>query len=351
MSSIPSLSLQLAAFAFLALPARAPMEAVLEFRPKAQGSRSIGVRNAHGMVFDAKRRQVVLYGGADESRVRQDTWAWDGLQRHWRLVATDGPGSRTFPAMAFDEARGEILLFGGNRVLFGAGTNDPSTVLDDTWVFRGNKWLRLTAPGPSARAEAAMAYDPLRGRAVLFGGYSNTVDGRIRLGDTWEWDGERWQMLATAGPAPRNGAAIAFDEARGRVVLSGGPPAFVNPETWEWDGQSWRQSPEPSPPGRFNPVMVYHAGLKALLRFGGWTGSARAADTWIRRDGVWREVRGRSPSPRNHAGMAYDSFRSRTVLFGGHDGDFVFGDTWEFDGKAWRQVSHHAPQRRVLNKH
>lgn len=335
----------------LRFPTRAPMDAAFNFQATAQDSPSIGVRNAHGMVFDAPRRQVVLYGGADASRVRQDTWAWDGLKRHWRVVTTDGPGPRTFPAMAFDEARGEIVLFGGNRVLFGAGANDPSTILDDTWVLRGNKWVRLTVPGPSARAEASMAYDRPRRRTVLFGGYSSTVDGRVRLGDTWEWDGASWHMLATAGPAPRNGAALAFDEARGRVVLSGGPPAFVGPETWEWDGQSWRQSLEPPPPGRFNPVMVYHAGLKALLRFGGWTGSARAADTWIRGDGGWREIRGRSPSPRNHAGMACDSFRGRAVLFGGHDGDFVFGDTWEFDGKAWRQVGRQAPQRRVANNH
>jgi galactose oxidase-like protein len=322
---------------------------VLNASAVVDAPRSIGLRNAHGMVFDTVRRQVVLYGGADASRVREDTWTWNG--RNWRLVTTDGPGSRTFPAMAFDEARGETVLFGGNRVLFGAGTEEPGPLLDDTWILRGNRWQRVTTPGPSARAEAAMAHDRRRRRTVLFGGYSMTIEGRVRLGDTWEWDGKRWQMLTADGPQPRNGAALAFDEMRGKVVLSGGPPAFVEPETWEWNGQSWRKSPERSPPGRYNPVMVYHAGLKALVRFGGWTGKVRSSDTWIRRGIEWHEFRGRGPSPRNHSAMAYDALRGRAVLFGGHDGEFVFGDTWEFDGKTWRQVGRAVPQRRVDNKH
>jgi hypothetical protein len=311
--------------------------------------RSIGVRNAHGMVFDMKRQQVVLHGGADESRVRDDTWTWNG--RTWRFIASGGPGPRTFPAMAFDETRGEALLFGGNRVLFGTGAPDPNTLLDDTWTLRGSTWRRSSASGPSARAEAAMAYDRRRRRTVLFGGYSIASAGRVRLGDTWEWNGERWYLVATAGPKARNGASLAFDETRGIIVLSGGPPAFVERETWEWNGASWKRSPEPSPPGRFNPVMVYHAGMKALLRFGGWTGKVRAADTWLRTDGAWHEVGGPGPSPRNHAAMAYDSAKRRAVLFGGHDGDFVFGDTWEFDGTAWRQVAGAAPQKRVNNGH
>jgi hypothetical protein len=98
-------------------------------------------------------------------------------------------------------------------------------------------------------------------------------------------------------------------------------------------------------------VMVYHAGLKALVRFGGWTGKVRSSDTWIRRGIEWHEFRGRGPSPRNHSAMAYDALRGRAVLFGGHDGEFVFGDTWEFDGKTWRQVGRAVPQRRVDNKH
>ena len=37
-----------------------------------------------------------------------------------------------------------------------------------------------------------MAYDAARGKVVLFGGY----DGQTNLADTWEWDGQAWTCLA-----------------------------------------------------------------------------------------------------------------------------------------------------------
>jgi hypothetical protein len=311
----------------------------------------LDVRNAHAMAFDAVRHVTVMFGGADTSRVRNDTCAWTGDERQWTFVTDRGPSARTFPAMAFDEGRGEVVLFGGNRVLFGAPTV-WNTLLDDTWVLRGATWTRKsTSDGPSARAEAAMAYDQVRKRIVLFGGYSRTAEGRVRLGDTWEWDGERWSLAATDGPAPRNGAGLAFDASRARIVLSGGPPAFVDASTWEWDGRAWRVQSGPDPPARFNPVMIHHDAVKGIVRFGGWSGRVRAAETWIRSNGEWREASASGPSARNHASMSYDSSRGRTVLFGGHDGELVFGDTWEFDGSAWHLMAASAPRRRVENNH
>ena len=235
-------------------------------------------------------------------------------------------------------------------MLFGRD-DEWDTLLGDTWVLRDGGWHRRDVRGPAPRAEAAMAYDRRRGRVVLFGGYVRTPDGRTRLGDTWEWDGERWEEKVASGPPPRNGGALAFDERRGRLVLSGGPPAFVTPETWEWDGRAWRAFPPPHPSARFNPVMVSHDGIGALVRFGGWTGTERAADTWLLTGDGWHELTIPGPPPRNHSGMAYDARRQRIVLFGGHDGDRVFGDTWEFDGRQWVQVKRTPPQMRVDNGH
>lgn len=74
------------------------------------------------------------------------------------------------------------------------------------------------AAHPSARSEAAMAYDAATGTVLLFGG----SHGRA-LSDTWAWDGFTWtkQHLA-AHPLTRYGAAMAYDAAAGAVVLSGG---------------------------------------------------------------------------------------------------------------------------------
>jgi hypothetical protein len=177
-------------------PGRSASAAVTQSRVRCD----LDVRNAHAMAFDTVRHATVMFSGADASRVRKDTCAWSGDERQWTFVTDRGPSARTFPAMAVDEGRGEVVLFGGNRVLFGAPT-EWNTLLDDTWVLRGATWTRKsTNHGPSARAEAAIAYDKVRKRIVLFGGYSRTAQGRLRLGDTWEWDGERWS-LATTVPA------------------------------------------------------------------------------------------------------------------------------------------------------
>jgi hypothetical protein len=57
------------------------------------------------------------------------------------------------------------------------------------------------------------------------------------LRDLWEWDGERWMLLASSGP-PSNGGQPGFvhDRARNRLVLFGGGNL---PGTWEWTGRSW----------------------------------------------------------------------------------------------------------------
>jgi Dockerin type I domain len=81
-----------------------------------------------------------------------------------------------------------------------------------------------------------MTYDSARHRTVLFGGGSD-VTGSF-FGDTWEWDGVRWTQVASTGPAARDASAMAFDKARGKVVLFGGTlvggPALQ--DTWEWRG-------------------------------------------------------------------------------------------------------------------
>ena len=45
-------------------------------------------------------------------------------------------------------------------------------------------------PELSTRSKHRMTYDPVRDRVVLFGGKRNEAN----LGDTWEWDGRRWQL-------------------------------------------------------------------------------------------------------------------------------------------------------------
>lgn len=152
-------------------------------------SPQIDVRNAHAIAYDSDRGRVVLFGGANASKVRGDTWEWDG--RRWSPVSQAGPGPRTFPAMTYDSVRKKVVPFGGNRVLFGR-TPEENRFLDDTWEWDGRRWAQIPAAGPAPRAEAAMAFDGRPGRVVLFGGYNGVGEARRRLEDTWEWDGDKW---------------------------------------------------------------------------------------------------------------------------------------------------------------
>ena len=312
--------------------------------------RSPGVRNGHRLTFDSVGGEVLMFGGADHERVRDDLWAWNGGS--WRRVSASGPGPRTFPGFAFDESRREAVLFGGNRVLFGP-EGELDTLLADTWVRRQGRWSRRDVDGPPARSEPVMAYDSRRRRVVLFGGYQRSPRGNVRLGDTWEWDGARWSRADTAaGPAARSSAALAYDDRRGRMVLFGGRATeALSGETWEWDGRQWSRVIGGDADPRFNAVMAFDGDAGVLLRFGGWTGKVRTGDTWLFHAPQWRRLDVTGPSPRNHSAMAYDAGRRRTVLFGGHDGETVFGDTWEWDGTRWTRRAEVPPRRRVDNGH
>ena len=312
------------------------------------GAAQLGVRNGHATTFDASRGRVILYGGADASSVTADTWEWDGDRRIWRRLSVDGPGPRTFPAFAYHERAHHAVLFGGNRVLFGK-PGDTNTFLGDTWIWHRGRWSRVDVAGPPPRAEAAVAYDQRRNRVVLFGGYHRAASGTVRLGDTWEWDGARWIQMASDGPSPRNGAAMAYDARRQRVVLFGGSGA--SRETWEWDGSRWLQRDAGDVEGRFNPSMTFDRARGLIVRFGGWTGRMRVDDTWTLGDGDWSRLDVTGPPARNHASLTYDNKRRRAVLYGGHDGENVFGDTWEWDGAHWHPMALRGPERRAENGH
>ena len=128
----------------------------------------LSARMHHAMAYDAARQQVVLFGGEDGNTTFKlnDTWVWDGANWVQKFPATSPP-ERTVHAMAYDAARGQVVLFGGS----GGGS-----LSNETWVWDGTDWVKkLPSMAPSARAYSAMAYDLVRERMVLFGGYGQRL--------------------------------------------------------------------------------------------------------------------------------------------------------------------------------
>jgi Kelch motif len=279
-------------------------------------------RNGGAMAYDAARGQVVLFGGSDSNNVfYNDTWVWDGINWTQKSPANT-PTPRYIHAMAYDAAHGQVVLFGG------FGTTAPGA-RNDTWVWDGTNWTQMSpANSPTPRYLPAMAYDATHGQVVLFGGYDQNTGIR---NDTWVWDGTNWtQKSPTNIPPPRSEHKMAYDVAHGQVVLFGGmgSSAMLN-DTWVWDGTDWTQkSPAISPSSRAYHEMAYDAAHEQVVLFGGYDSSYRN-DTWVWDGANWtQKTPANSPTPRAQHEMAYDALRGQVVLFGGWDGSGTPNDTW-----------------------
>ncbi len=302
-------------------------------------------RDRHTMAYDSTKGVVVLFGGYDDITLTcSDTWEWDG--DNWTDVSPSGTAGVDFPygrveaALAFDSTRNVAVLFGG----------DNADYVCDTWEWDGGNWSNVSPSGtegvdyPPARSNHAMAFDPVRGVVVLFGG-----DNDDYLGDTWEWDGDNWSNVSPSGtagtdfPTARCNHAMAFDSSANAVVLYGGYYGFVDSEVWQWDGTTWTDvSPGgvegvDYPPTRRRHSVAYDSIRGVLVIFGGDDGALRYDDTWEWNGSSWTETATTGtagvdyPAGRGFTGMGYDSGRGVVVLFGGYVTATYWSDeTWEY---------------------
>jgi hypothetical protein len=262
----------------------------------------------------------------------------------WTQRQDIGPVGRTGCGMAFDPVRGKTVLFGG-------------AILDrGTWEWDGQYWTQVSDMGPTLRRDFGMAWDNVSQRVLLFGGVAVSADpvsggNPAVLGDTWEWDGESWTQVDDSGPAARFAFAIASDTTRNRVVLfggansvPGGPQALG--DTWEWDGTAWTQQDETGPFARSGHHMTFDNARARTVLFGGVPISGIGqSDTWEWSGTAWVLVSEFGPARRFGAGFCFDG--SKSILFGGRDfPSALFGDTWSWDGRFWTQRQDIGPQPR-----
>src|SRR5678815_1066310 len=129
--------------------------------------------------------------------------------------------------------------------------------------------------------------------------------------------GQPWSLRSSAGPVPRDWAAMAYDGARQRVVLFGGRTASQTclNDTWEWDGATWTQRVAPGPAPRYSHGMTYDTQRQRIVMFGGFDCglSGVLADTWEWDGAAWTIRSTGGPSARAQVGLVYDQARARTV--------------------------------------
>ncbi len=131
-------------------------------RPPARASAAVG--------YEPNSQRMVLFGGYGVSAVvLGDTWEWNGTTWVDRAPTT-APMALAETACATEEEG--FVIFGGYK---GFARNE-------TWRWNGAGWTqRVSATNPGVRGGAALAYDSARRQLVLFGGQV----GNSVLADTW----------------------------------------------------------------------------------------------------------------------------------------------------------------------
>ena len=119
-----------------------------------------------------------------------ETWVYDSACKTFtQAVTTSDPGSRARGAAAYDAASDQVLLFGGR---YRAAASGPYTVYGDVWSFdlAALAWTQLGGgAGPTGRSSTAVAFDDTKAELIVYGGNSSTSGLTFTpLGDTWAFD-------------------------------------------------------------------------------------------------------------------------------------------------------------------
>ena len=285
-------------------------------------------RKGHAIMYDAAHDYVLLFGGDEENGIeQQDTWSYD--ESGWTRLAIGGPEPRDGQSMAYDSLRQRVLMFGGEPR--GWGSADSRL-----WTWDGTSWAVVADFMPVARFEVSITYDARRDRVVWFGGREGSSN---YFDDTWEFDGSQWAEVipATTRPPARTLYALAYDAARQRVVMFGGNgySAGTLGDTWEWDGADWVLMANGGPSPRYDCAMAYDSLRQQVVLYGGRNGGDYYTDTWGWNGSTWTLLAPPDPNRlyESDGPVTYDPARDRVVLRDKR------GVTWLWDGAAWDDVN------------
>lgn len=176
------------------------------------------------MAFDGVRKQVMLFGGKYQGQGYNDTWAWDGTD--WALLQPSNSPPATVglgvDVMASDSSQKILLL-----------SSHGDTNVSKTWLWNGTDWNSVRSEtNPVVSSEGGgLAYDRVNNVFVFWG-----------RNQTWLWEGTNWvQKFSESAPGARTGFAMAYDSIRRRIVLHGGFASYFGglAQTWLWDGTDW----------------------------------------------------------------------------------------------------------------
>ena len=297
-------------------------------------------------------------------------------------VAPGTPPPLYEPAMAFDPASGQLLMFGGSG----------SRMYGDTWIWASGSWHQLhPAHHPEDRRGAAMVYDPVSRRLILSGGTEFTAgdlgkplnsggkNAFVVFDDTWAWDGADWQELQRDPPKPLGSIGIlpdpllAYDSTtqsllRDALCSNDCHASHTRLSRWNRQLNRWDRLPAGSvmpqneagqsdvipaalhsgrpvfnPNGNWGPSRAIIGTATGLLYVGQEaSGSGARAETWSLANGAWHRLaapgydRSTLPSPL----LSHTASAAVLMLDG-------FGETWTSDGSTWTRLGGGSPGSRA----
>jgi hypothetical protein len=290
----------------------------------------------------ASATQKLVYDSARQRMVRIESSAQGGVFRTWERIGDawsmrhtlHTPPPRGYFAAAYDPVRGRTVLFGGQAYMSTAPVSmTPIPRLQDVWEYDGVDWVQRSFPtGPQPHSDSHAVFDPASQRLLLLIGWSSTP-GPL----AWSYDGTAW---AAAANPPFSGLnrRIAPHPPTNRVV-SYIPAAVGGPGvTWLWDGVQWSQAtPLQSPPDR-HETMVWDDSIGQAVILSGYSATGVPLnDRWGWNGADWSLLPGPPTPARTMASFAHDAARGVTIGVGGYPQPFgvLLDDTLVWDGASW----------------
>lgn len=320
--------------------------------PRAGSAVVLDSRRHRVLLFGGQQSPFSLYGpNGWDVVVDNDLWSYSLDTHTWTQLVTSGYATpRCHAAAVYDSLNDRLVVFGGETGWCGMSTgHDPYyscrlLALGDAQILSLTTmtWTSLYANAPNGTPPAAAAngvFDPVRQRMIVTESADNAAwELSLDAAPTW-----RKLAIGQTAPSQRSGAAVAYDPLARRMLLFGGEllaPRYNDTWALSLDGiETWSQiSATNPPPVRANAAAVFDVAHNRLVVFGGEYGNNSPSemdynDTWaldFAGAAAWTQLApaGTPPSGRYDIRAVYDPAAPSLTGFGGHVGDTGFSDTW-----------------------
>jgi uncharacterized protein (TIGR03437 family) len=308
-----------------------------EIAPVAGQAKPEARRNG-AAIYDPVGKRVILFGGASDSGLLNDTWSLDPAGGGWTKLTTNGP---TPPArMAFDAVYDPV----GRQMVIYSGQG--AGFFNDTWTLDlATLTWRDVSPAannarPKARYGSASIFDPVSRSLVQFAGFTSE-SGRFQDTQSFSLSTNAWADWTPAGTKPQIRCLLtaAFDQKNRRMIIYGGQRNGPLDDLWSFDlaARSWTSlTPSDRPAGRWFSTSFFGTDGRFYI-FGGYTSNGNSDELWSFdfSNNRWSRIAlPASPSARNGSMSAYIESENRFVIFGGAGNSGLLNDVWELRASA-----------------